>query len=920
MTLLSRLSQKGRLFRLFNNYKSNRQTRWRWPDATRSHSVTITAVPDNVLVDDRFAVHVQGLNHSDDVTIQANICDGDDVLFTSTGCFRADENGGVDVTKQESLAGNYTGVDAMGLMWSMEQTPGKRPGLRPGKKDVSTPEAVRLTVFNGHHTSEDITQKTPQPLSTTLVQRWYKAKEVEMTDVSHGCVRGRLFVPPGPGPFPGVIDMYGTAGGLLDTRAAMLASRGFVTLALAFFGYKDLPKTFWDLDLKYFKEAVEFLNTHPSVIPDSVGLLGLSKGGELAQLIALHCPQVRAVVSINGVPCLSIASIRNGCEILEPDAPMDTSELIFTDEEYVIFKNCVVPKENATFFPLWQRDLQFLNICGSDDQMTNYQLQEQQYEVFPDVHKDNMELVVYEGAGHLIEPPYTPVTKLAYHKFFRMTFIIGGFREQHARSQEDAWRRIQTFFRIHLTPYCVPKRRKDQDIVAPRSLEINYNDDKDFGESDRPSSAGTIDMAGNIVLSVFPREVLVDERFTVSVTGLGLHQRVTIRSVVEEGGMVFSACGCYVSDSNGRIDVSLQSSVSGTYTGVDQMGLVWSMRQIPGQRPGLRLNKKEVTTEQVIKFEVFSEHRTFEHLHEIPVLPLSTTEVLRWYKSKDVKRIPVEVGNIRGMLFIPPGPGPFPGVMDLFGSAGGLIEFRASLLASNGFVVLALAFFGYKDLPESFTDFNSIDYVKDGVQYLNDHPSVLTGGVGIIGVSKGAEIAQLVALHCPQVKAVVSINGIPYVTVLPYSHGDDMIPVVNSFDYSGTDYTDEGLVMKYAYIIDNAGMFELWNTDVKLLNICSGDDCTVPSELQQLQYDTYPEDKKQNIELVVYHGAGHLIEPPYSPLCRSSYHKAMGTNIVWGGNFRDHAYAQEDSWKRIKDFFGNNLPKHSSDVRLSSRL
>ena len=57
----------------------------------------------------------------------------------------------------------------------------------------------------------------------------------------------------GTGPFPGVIDMFGTAGGLVEFRAALLASRGFITYALPYFNFEDLPKNFIETDFEYLK-------------------------------------------------------------------------------------------------------------------------------------------------------------------------------------------------------------------------------------------------------------------------------------------------------------------------------------------------------------------------------------------------------------------------------------------------------------------------------------------------------------------------------------------------------------------------------------------------------------------------------------------------------------------------------------------
>ena len=70
----------------------------------------------------------------------------------------------------------------------------------------------------------------------------------------------------GNGPFLGVVDLFGSAGGLLEYRSAQLASRGIASLALAFFAYDDLPKKLEEFDISYFEEAVEFLLKHEKVI------------------------------------------------------------------------------------------------------------------------------------------------------------------------------------------------------------------------------------------------------------------------------------------------------------------------------------------------------------------------------------------------------------------------------------------------------------------------------------------------------------------------------------------------------------------------------------------------------------------------------------------------------------------------------
>jgi acyl-coenzyme A thioesterase 1/2/4 len=70
----------------------------------------------------------------------------------------------------------------------------------------------------------------------------------------------------GQGPFPGIIDVYGVGGGLLEYRAGLVAGHGFATLALAFYDFEDLPKELNVIEVDYFEEAVRYMLRHPKVL------------------------------------------------------------------------------------------------------------------------------------------------------------------------------------------------------------------------------------------------------------------------------------------------------------------------------------------------------------------------------------------------------------------------------------------------------------------------------------------------------------------------------------------------------------------------------------------------------------------------------------------------------------------------------
>lgn len=54
---------------------------------------------------------------------------------------------------------------------------------------------------------------------------------------------------------------------------------------------------------------------------------------------------------------------------------------------------------------------------------------------------------------------------------------------------------------------------------------------------------------------------------------------------------------------------------------------------------------------------------------------------------------------------------------------GGLSEARASLLSNKGFVVLALAYYRYQDLPKN-PEMLDLEYFEEAVTYLRRQPEV----------------------------------------------------------------------------------------------------------------------------------------------------------------------------------------------------
>ncbi|MFD1586823.1 acyl-CoA thioester hydrolase/BAAT C-terminal domain-containing protein [Halorientalis brevis] len=238
--------------------------------------------PTTPLVDERFTVRLAGFPPNRRVTVRARMpLDG--AVWESRAVVRTDDEGRTDLDEQTPLDGTYDRADAMGLVWAARRT-GDRPTAANRTKtdgNVSITAALEGTV-----------------VATATVERRFAADGVTSESVADPELVAELYQPPGDGPHPGVLLLGGSSGGFPSRRAAsLLASRGFAVLALAYFGVSSRPRNLLGLPLEYVDRAVDWLVADERVRDLPLGVVGWSRGGELALLTGARRDPVQTVVA-----------------------------------------------------------------------------------------------------------------------------------------------------------------------------------------------------------------------------------------------------------------------------------------------------------------------------------------------------------------------------------------------------------------------------------------------------------------------------------------------------------------------------------------------------------------------------------------------------------------------------------------------
>ncbi|HEX8728280.1 MAG TPA: acyl-CoA thioester hydrolase/BAAT C-terminal domain-containing protein [Ktedonobacterales bacterium] len=410
----------------------------------------ITIAPNSALSDRLVHIRLLGFTPGQRVTLRAEMADDAGQRWRSWAEFEANASGAVHVLTAAPLAGSYSGVDAMGLFWSMERADDGVGSPAPFARTTTNPLTITFTA-----------EADGREVATRQHARLGLAAEVRRIEVRERGMVGTLLLPPDDdhGPHPGVIVLGGSSGGIREPLAALLASHGCAALALAYFGAEGLPPQLADIPLEYFATALDWMAARPDVRGERCALLGTSRGAELALLLGATFPQVGAVVAYapsgvlwGAVGAAGPAWTYHGEPLpvvpdrVSPalDAAISAREPIVAAEWYLHNLADEAALEPATI-AVERIAGPVLLISGEDDQMWPSTLMAERIMRRLAEHRFTWPYrhLRFPNAGHLIGPPWQPTTvTVRRHPTVGSAFAYGGTPLGQAHANADSWEHV----------------------------------------------------------------------------------------------------------------------------------------------------------------------------------------------------------------------------------------------------------------------------------------------------------------------------------------------------------------------------------------------------------------------------------------------------------------------------------------------
>ena len=288
---------------------------------------------------------------------------------------------------------------------------------------------------------------------------------------------GTICVPSTPGRHPAMLLLGGSEGGnSMAGMAGRFAAQGYVAASVAYFGLPGLPKYLVNVPVETIGRALRAVAARKDVNPAEIGILGGSKGGELALLAASTYPQIKAVVAdvpspvafmglgVNDTPSGCSWSYRGKALPCVPVSQNAGSAIGMQFERggpiklrvlYDLSLDADPAQVRASFFPLQRIDGPVLCLAGADDEMWNSPRQCAMAMRYLKAHHHPCadRSIVYPNAGHtFLWAMHGPKSAITSYSIGGGTVMdLGGTAAGDASASKRAWPTIWAFLAHALT-------------------------------------------------------------------------------------------------------------------------------------------------------------------------------------------------------------------------------------------------------------------------------------------------------------------------------------------------------------------------------------------------------------------------------------------------------------------------------------
>jgi hypothetical protein len=414
--------------------------------------------PVVAMCDEKVAISISGLPPGGRVKLEASmrLPWAQSVEFESSAWYIAGADGLVDPGKQKPDSGSYDEADGMGLLGSM--TSRDKRALAKIGRNISVDNSLFI----------DVTAQRGGDKAGVRLERKFLAEGIRRLRIDDG-FKGELFHPE---KLAGqtVVFLGGSGSGLAvnSPYAALLAAHGFNVLSVAYFGERGLPAKLSAIPLEYFDRVFAWLGGNPATRGTEISLLAVSKGAELALILASRLPFIRKVAALGphaycfqGLAYRNVSSWAYGGKSLpfirlkNGVALADVLKCFFKNKPFGFthtYEKCLEAANNKEAARIKVENAKADLLLLTTTQCNMWNSYSGCLVIMDALRKSHYphryDLVVYENAGEPYFPPYViPYGDAKLKIAPRLTLWLGGTAKGNARAQADSCERAVRFLK-----------------------------------------------------------------------------------------------------------------------------------------------------------------------------------------------------------------------------------------------------------------------------------------------------------------------------------------------------------------------------------------------------------------------------------------------------------------------------------------